>query len=248
MPDPTAGRVSAHFFVGSLDQPILDDDDRHHAERVLRLRSGETVSVTDGDGGLLVGRFVAGGSVEPVSEVTRTPPAEHPVAVGFALVKGGRPEWIVQKLTECGVDRMIPFTAARSVVQWDAAKAARQADRLARVAREAAMQSRQVRLPVIEPVRPFADAAAGDAVLADLEGDPPRWPSGPVLVGPEGGWSPEERSAASGFVCFGRSVLRAETAAVAAGVLLTGLRAGVVQAAGSPISRAERSSDRKFSP
>jgi 16S rRNA (uracil1498-N3)-methyltransferase len=234
--------AQAHVFVDDLDAPVVGPDDRHHLERVLRLRVGEAVSASDGRGGFRACTFAGeGGRLEPAGEVERTPALSPVLAVGFALVKGEKPEWIVQKLTECGVDRILPFVAERSVVRWDEAKAARNAERLQRVAVEAAMQSRRVWLPSVAPVRPFAAVVAegGDGVvLADADGGPLSLSlsvdgSPPVvLVGPEGGWSAGERAAARGrFVRFGPTILRAETAAVAAGVLLSALRAGAVRPA-----------------
>jgi 16S rRNA (uracil1498-N3)-methyltransferase len=228
--------AAAHVFVADLDAPAIDDADRHHLDRVLRLRAGETVTVSDGRGGLRVCSFVTGGAPEPVGPAAWEPPPSPAIGVGFALVKGDKPEWVVQKLTECGVDRILPFVAERSVVRWDEAKAARNLERLRRVAREAAMQSRRRWLPAVEPLQPFAPLAGGAGVaLADGGADagppdPGRWPV--VLVGPEGGWSDAERAAGTGrFVRFGPNVLRAETAAVAAGAVLVALRSGVVRPA-----------------
>ena len=228
--------AAAHVFLADLDDPIIDDADRHHLERVLRLRAGETVTASDGSGGLRVCTFVAGGALEPAGDVDREPPPAPPIGVGFALVKGDKPEWVVQKLTECGVDRIVPFAAERSVVRWDEAKAARNLDRLRRVAREAAMQSRRRWLPEVEAVQPFAEVALRPGVgLADggddaLPPDLTRWPT--LLVGPEGGWSEAERAAGEGrLVRLGPHVFRAETAAVAAGTVLAALRSGVVRPA-----------------
>jgi 16S rRNA (uracil1498-N3)-methyltransferase len=225
--------VAAHLFVADLDAPVVADEDRHHLERVLRVRPGETVTVSDGRGGFRVCSFVAGGGLEPAGEVERTPAPAPAIGVGFALVKGEKPEWIVQKLTECGVDRIVPFVAERSVVRWDEAKAARNLARLRRVAVEAAMQSRRRWLPVVEPVQPFAAVlGVGEGIaLADADGDPPDLAVASVLlVGPEGGWSEAERAAAGGrFVRFAPTVLRAETAAVAAGIVLSGLRDGALR-------------------
>ena len=228
--------AAAHVFVADLDDPVIDDADRHHLERVLRLRAGETVTVSDGLGGLRVCTFVAGGALEPAGDTDREAAPAPAIGVGFALVKGDKPEWVVQKLTECGVDRIVPFAAERSVVRWDDAKAARNRERLRRVAREAAMQSRRRWLPEVEAVQSFLDVAGRPGVgLAD-GGDgsfPPdlaRWPL--LLVGPEGGWSDAERAAGQGrFVRLGPQVFRAETAAVAAGCVLAALRSGVVSPA-----------------
>jgi 16S rRNA (uracil1498-N3)-methyltransferase len=141
------------------------------------------------------------------------------------LVKGERPEWVVQKLTEVGVDRIVPFVADRSVVQWDADKAARHHGRLLTVAREAAMQSRRSWLPHVEQITTFADAAGrAGAALADRSGAPPSLDHPVLLVGPEGGWSDREREAGLPAIRLGPTVLRAETAAIVAGATLAGLR------------------------
>ena len=230
--------VQAHLFVDDLDAPVMAEVDRHHVERVLRVRPGEAVSVSDGRGGFRSCRLGAGGALEPDGEVERDDPPAPPIGVGFALVKAAKPEWIVQKLTECGVDRIVPFVAERSIVRWDEAKADRNLERWRRVAVEAAMQSRRRWLPAVEAVQPFADVVA-EAALADPDGEPLDVARTPVvLVGPEGGWAPAERAAADGrIVGFGPTTLRAETAAVAAGVLLAALRAGAVRPADGRVPR-----------
>src|SRR5438128_591438 len=104
----------AHAFVASVDEPVLDDEDHHHLSRVLRLRDADPFTVSDGLGRWRWCRF--GSELVAEGPVTTEPRPEPTVAVAFALVKGERPEWIVQKLSEVGVDRIVPFAAARSVV------------------------------------------------------------------------------------------------------------------------------------
>ncbi|HEX2038310.1 MAG TPA: RsmE family RNA methyltransferase [Acidimicrobiales bacterium] len=214
---------SAHVFVDDLDAPAVSDDDRHHLARVLRLRAGETVSVSDGRGGWRLCTWTDDSAPAPVGDVVREPAPHPPVTVAVPLLKGDRTEWTVQKLTEVGVDRIVPFVPGRAVVR------SRNLERLRRVAREAAMQSRRAWLPeVVEPVA-FAEAAAlPGAALAEPGGDPPSLERPTVLVGPEGGWTPEERACGLPAVGLGPTVLRAETAAVVAAALLCGLRAGLV--------------------
>ena len=221
-----AARPGPLVFVDDLTAPELSADDRHHVERVLRVKPGAALTVSDGRGGWRLCRF--GPTLEPTTEVAVDPSPEPALTVGFALVKGERPEWIVQKLTEAGVDVIQPFAAARSVVRWDARKAEANATRLAKVAREASMQCRRTRLPEVRPMVPFAEATTGtDVALADMAGGPLSLATPTVLVGPEGGWTDEER-AGHELVGLAGPVLRAETAAIAAGVLLGALRAGLV--------------------
>ncbi len=165
-PEPSgpSGAGGPHAFVADLDRPALDDHDRHHFERVVRLRAGDALTVSDGRGGWRSCRF--GDDLEPVDEVAFVARPEPAVSVAFALVKGERPEWVTQKLTELGVDTIVPFTAARSVVRWDERKAAANRDRLERVAREAAMQSRRCWLPEVAPVATFAGVAALPGAVA----------------------------------------------------------------------------------
>src|SRR3954468_10110616 len=202
--------AKAHAFVVDLEAPELEPDDRHHLERVLRLRTGEAVTVSDGRGRWRVCRFATDAHLELDGPIVLADEPQPALTVAFALVKGERPEWVVQKLTEVGIDRIVPFVAERSVVRWDEAKAARQHERLVHVAREASMQSRRVWLPAVETVTSFATVAAlPGAARADRGGERLTLASPALLVGPEGGWSDTERSCPMPTVGLGPSVLRA---------------------------------------
>lgn len=226
--NPDLRSSAAHVFVGSLDAPVPDDEDAHHLFRVLRLRDGESVTASDG-----AGRWrrcvVNAGSLEPIGTVV-VDTAAPGGAIAAAIPKGDRLDWMVQKLTEVGVQRLVLLEAERSVVRWDPARADRQRGRLTRIAALAAAQSRRTRLPVVEgPVALDALLAEPGASLADPDAAPLVGPvAGPVLIGPEGGWSPGEMQraadAGAGRVSLGRTVLRVETAAVVAAVLATSRR------------------------
>lgn len=225
--------AAAHVFVADLGQPRLSPDDEHHLARVLRLRAGEEVTASDGAGGWRRCRFQGAAALESISEVAASPAPVPAITVGFALTKGERPEWTVQKLVEAGVDRIFPLTTARTVLRWDAAKGAREVARLRTVALGAAMQSRRVWLPAVEDVtslRSLLTAASGVA-MAQVGGRALdiSWPT--VVVGPEGGWDEAELALGLPQVSLGPSVLRSETAAMAAGLLLCALRSGVVRSA-----------------
>ena len=218
-------------FVEDLEHPELSESDRHHLDRVLRVRAGEPLIVGDGRGrwrpAVMATELEATGPIEwaerPMPELT----------IGFALVKGDKPELIVQKLTELGIDRIVPFRAERSVVRWDDDKARKAVERLRTVARAAAMQSHRAHLPVVGELADLDDLVEGGGVaITDRGGETPSLAHPTLLVGPEGGWAPEERQRAAARVAVGTEVLRAETAAIAAGALLTGLRAGIVASPG----------------
>lgn len=228
-------RASAHVLVDDLSLPALSDEDSRHLGAVLRLRPGEVVGVTDGRGGWRSCVWAGDGVVAVAGEVVRVSrgaPAGA-VCVGFAPVKGDRNEWAVQKLTELGVDRIVLLRTDRGVVRWDEGRSGSHLERLRKVARQALMQSRGLWMPEIEGVVEVASLVDGKGgALADPAGCSISAGVRTVLVGPEGGWSDRElslgRDGVAGLVRLGGGVLRTETAAVAAGVLLTALRGGIV--------------------
>lgn len=231
--------AAALVFVEDLGSPALAQDDSHHLGGVLRLKAGETVAACDGKGSFRLCAFVsyprrsagdAGFGLEalgPVHAVSRRLPE---LEIGFSLAKADRTEWAVAKLVELGVDVLTPIVADRTVVRPDEKSSPRREARLSRIAREAAMQSRRTFLPRIEKPQSFDDVVSGNrargVALAEPGGGPVSLKTPVVLVGPEGGWSPRELGLVEAKVSLGDGVLRVETAAVAAGVLLTALRAG----------------------
>ncbi len=225
LPDRPGGTVP-HVIVDDVDAPVLFDEDLHHLDKVRRLRAGDLVSVTDGVGAWRWCEFRASALV-PCGDIDRVAKPEPTLTVGFALVKGSKPELVVQKLTELGIDVICPFVAERSVVRWDDSKIERQTERLTKVAREASMQSRRVWLPDVMPVAMFADIVRGGGVVrADRGGSALNAEHATVLVGPEGGWSDAEKDSTP-IVGIGQTVLRAETAAIAVGTLMVSLRDGL---------------------
>ena len=150
--------------------------------------------------------------------------AEPRLTVAFVPVKGDRPELVVQKLTEIGVDHVVVCASDRSVVRWEGERAARHMDRLRRVAREAAQQSRRLWLPTVEHGE-LDELASNGTVMADMGGRDLTAGDQRVVIGPEGGWTDAERRSFDA-VSLGEHVLRAETAAITAGVLMTALRRG----------------------
>lgn len=235
---PESAGAVAHVLVDALgDELLVDGADGHHLARVRRIRPGEVVTAADGAGTWRV--YV----VYEVAERSLGLRAEGPtrvaergvpeVTVAFALTKGSKPEVVMRQLTEVGVDRILPVVAARSVARPVAARTDAFTVRMRRVAREAAMQSRRAWLPEVEAPAPLgALAGRPDLVVAELGAGPAEALAHPgpagwtLLVGPEGGFVPEELAELGplGHLGLGRHVLRAETAAVAGALALVRLR------------------------
>ena len=246
---PAAAGAVAQVFVADVEKPVASADDLHHLVRVLRVRPGEAVVVADGAGAWRLCRLGEDrpGALVPQGDVQVEPGPAEAVTVGFVPVKGDRPEWVVHKLTELGVDRIVVLRAARSVVHWEGEREPKAMERLGRVARAASAQSRRVRLPTVQGVWSLHDMADGLApdhlALADRAGAAPAGGLRCLAVGPEGGWDPPERLGLP-LVSLGRGVLRAETAAVAAGTLLCALRDGWSPPAGRQWGSPEIAADR----
>jgi len=216
------------------DRVRFDAGEAHHLRRVLRLGPGAVVEATDGTGRLYTVRLEAlegdqaWGTIETQTEPTRESPCA--ITLAQAVLKGDRMSWLVQKATELGVARIVPMETARVVARPTVGSAARHT-RWQRIAREAVKQCGRVVVPAVEPPQPFAevtrkipqhDAAwlcweGGGQPLAAMATTDGSWPACILLlVGPEGGFTPEEvalaESAGARLASLGPRVLRAESA------------------------------------
>ncbi len=197
---------------------VLDDDTEHHLDRVLRLRAGERVSVSDGVGRWRLAEVVtASGSLRlvPVTAVATATRAYPPLTIATAIPKGDRVDWLVQKAVELGVDVIQFLHAERSAVRWKPDRATKHVDRLQRIALEAARQSRRAWLPVIRPPQDAATTLTG-YVVAEPGGRSVAAGDSFVAIGPEGGWTSAELESAAEQVELGPMILRTETAVLAA--------------------------------
>ncbi len=236
---PADADAVAHVFVDALDDRCeITGADGHHLQRVRRLTLGEIVTAADGSGAWRTYE-VAGLGPSRLALVARdaaeiVPEPEVGVCLAAALTKGGLDD-VVAAVTELGVERVIPVRTERVVVRWDEDRARRAVTRLRSVAREAAMQSRRVRIPVVEDVissENLRDRAG--LVIADHGGldvsELPRPPESDgrrtwtVLVGPEGGFGVNDRKTFDSvpILSLGTNVLRAATAPIAAVAILLG--------------------------
>ncbi len=214
---------TAHVFVDAIDAPAIDEIDAHHLLRVLRVKPSDPVTVSDGKGKWYSGVLNADASINATSEVFTTVAPSWQLTVAFSPVKGDRPEWTVQKLTEIGIDEIVVLApTVRSVVRWDRDRSNKNIERLRRVAREAAMQSHRTWLPNVHGVTEISTIA--NLFIADPSGVSLDASHRAIAVGPEGGFTPQETENCDGLVSLGDTVLRAETAAVSAAVLMSDYR------------------------
>ncbi|MES5821193.1 16S rRNA (uracil(1498)-N(3))-methyltransferase [Streptomyces sp. RG80] len=233
------------FVVDRLDgiggQFVLDGPEGRHAVSVKRMRPGENVVLTDGRGHWIEGvvkaaegkdRLVVMDLESLVEEAEEAPR----ITVVQALPKGDRGELAVETMTETGVDAIVPWQASRCITQWKGDRGLKALGKWRATAREAGKQSRRFRFPEVADLATSKQVAAllaeadfaavlhesGDEPLATVE--LPTEGDIVLVVGPEGGVSPEElalfaEAGAKPYV-LGRSVLRTSTAGTAATAVL----------------------------
>ncbi len=210
----------------------LGAEARRYLEHVLRLAPGARIEVFDGRGG----RYQA--EIEPGFESVRlgpreeAPPAPVEIALLAALAKGEKMDLVVQKATELGVARILPFAAERSVVRLDPAKGEARAARWRRIAEEAARQSGRADVPEVRPPaslpQALADLPPGTRAFVFHRGGGPLAGGAAAtlaaVIGPEGGLTEAEvracEAAGAARASLGPRTLRAETAAIVAVTLL----------------------------
>lgn len=218
-----------------VDQPlglgapvVLTAKPAHYLANVLRLGEGAELLLFDGRSGEWRAVIRTAAKKQLILEVlaqTRPPEDLPPLTLAFAPIKRAPLEWLVEKATELGVAVLQPVVTRRTVVER------LNPERLAGIAIEAAEQCGRTRLPSLEdPIRltQLLDRPSGTLLFADETGGVPLLTAckpGPttILIGPEGGFTPEERDAvlAAGAIGIGLGprILRAETAALAAATL-----------------------------
>ena len=210
----------------------FDREESHHLARVLRLRAGDTVVASSGDGRDHTIRLESLGETATGTVIATVPrAAESPLDVTLVqgVPKGDRMEAIVRMTTELGVARIVPALTERTVVRLDAARWRERARRWQRVAKEATKQCGRAVVPEVELPRPLGDCLGdNDDTLSVCVWEGATAPLGPLLertararrvrivVGPEGGLSTSEVDAARtrGYevASLGPRVLRTETA------------------------------------
>ena len=221
------------------DTVILDKEETHHLTKVLRLGKGARVEVFDGQGRNFAAVVEDFGSEKALLRLVEelAPWGESPLelTLGIGLAKGEALDAVIRQATEMGVKRILPFISERSE-QVTPERAARRHTRWQRLAQESLKSCRRSLLPRIESPRDYAAVLPGPEVIKllfweeNLGGglqavlSQPRPASIKVLIGPEGGFSPQEAAQAQelGFqvVSLGPRLLKVPTAAVVALTLI----------------------------
>jgi 16S rRNA (uracil1498-N3)-methyltransferase len=235
-----------HFFVskGQINASVVNfpADIAHQIKRVLRLREGDLVNVLDNQGNIYLTSLAFGEGSEVQGQIKNTDVCDSEPRTKLSLYVGltqrDKFEWILQKGTELGVSRFIPFISERSLVQ-KVSSADKKEQRWQKIIQEAAEQSKRGIIPVLEPAVDFKQALTGAVEKNDVclipweetksgsistvlgERKPERVA---VLIGPEGGFSAEEIRLAEEKkvtpVTLGKRILRMETAALAAAAMV----------------------------
>ncbi len=224
--------MSERFFLSMPPRDgraVLVGDEARHLARVMRCTVGDEVVVFDGSGTAWRARVASIGRDEVMLDmgeaVTASRLTRVPLTLAVALPKGERQKWLVEKLTELGVERLVPLATVRGVAEATPAAV----ERLSRGVVEACKQCGRDGLMQIGRPKSVAEVVGGTGggavlLVADRDGAPlVEVATGAsqvvALVGPEGGFTEEElatiEAAGGQRVSLGPHVLRVETAAIA---------------------------------
>lgn len=237
--------MSVRIFVESeelIEGPLrITGDEHHYLKNVRRQDIGARLCLLDGRGRM------ADAEITGIDEISTSlvvaapedvPPPAFSLTIAPALIKGDRMDQAISKMVELGVQRIVPMATSRTVVRLKGDRADSRHKRYESLCRAAARQSRNPNPTAVDSISSFESVLArlqtnelllipalGDAARPLRELLPDRVPgSATVLIGPEGGFSPEEleRAIEAGFApaSLGPRVLRAETACIAMASIL----------------------------
>ncbi len=224
-----------HRFIGPYDlrdsEIVLEDDNARQIALVLKMEAGEHVVLCDGEDHEaefeILEVMKKSVRLERKHEPRQTHrESENAVTLYLSILKRENFELVVQKATECGVTKIVPVLSERTI------KKDVKLERLQEIAKEAAEQSGRGLVPEISEPMDLEDAlheAEGKKYFFDFDGQTfgaPNEERVSLFIGPEGGWTDEEREMAKRADCviatLGPRVLRGETAAIVAVFLATG--------------------------
>lgn len=216
-------------------EPTLSPEDSHHCADVLRLQSGDRVTLFDGEGSVadsVLTEVHRKHCRVRIGEKTITPPLRARFTLAQAVPKGKNMDLILQKTVELGASTIVPLLTRRTVVRLDEEDASRKQERWQQIALEACKQCGRNQVPQVtrpcsleefleqphEGLLLLASLQPGAVTIKEALVKAPHHHTVTVLVGPEGDFTPEESAAALAAgaipVTLGPMILRAETAAL----------------------------------
>ena len=231
------------FFVPKKniqdEKGTITGQELDHLKKVLRLRPGDRVTLFDGEGweheGIIQSYTARVGEIRILKSYQPGREFSLDITLAQALGKGEKMDFVVEKATELGVRTIVPFLSSHTVPRLDGKKVERRHARWKKIALSATKQSGRTRIPEILELSDFGglvrrpwpcelkllfwekESVQG---LSQIRGQPPHLDSLLLVIGPEGGFSPDEASEAMrcGFkaIRLGRRILRSETAALVA--------------------------------
>ena len=224
--------MQRYFAKEFNDKLILRDSDIHHIKNVMRMKKDNLIEVVY-DNKLYICKIL---SFDPFSiEIDRVVDKENKldldITICVPLVKEQKMDLILQKLTELGVNRIIPVSMERSIVKLDDNKAKKKKERWLSICKEASEQSKRTNIPIIEDVMSIKDVVKLEADIKLVASTKEKnkmlnsYLQGInkcakiiMIVGPEGGLSDSEEMylCSNGFngVSFGNLIFRVETACI----------------------------------
>lgn len=217
---------------------ITEPQTINHIKNVLRFKINDKITIFDGSGYQYEGRInlISKEKIE-VSITNRYESKQKPLiylSAAVALPKGNLMDYVIEKLTELGIDTIIPMVTQRTVVKLDEERKAKKAVRWRKIAQYASEQAQRMRIPEVEDIQTFEAVIKGLSgyglcFIATLFGKRTRLKSALknkkprsviVFIGPEGDFTPQEVSGACSAGCIpidlGQTVLKVDTAAIAA--------------------------------
>lgn len=237
--DPSALSVGD----GGQQQVTIEGADAHHLARVLRAKPGDRITVTDGQGNLYAVELTTV-TPETVRGAVRQAGPDHTepavkITLFQSILKGEKMDWVLQKGTEIGITAFVPFLSARTIARPAPHQFVKKQERWQKIVAAAAKQSGRGLIPTVHPVTVWPEIPlklAGQFTLVAWEGETtcslrqalsvrPGLAAAQVVIGPEGGFTPDEVAAlvhhGAVAVSLGPRILRAETAGpLTAGLLL----------------------------
>jgi len=221
----------------TISEPLFS-----HLSKSLRTRPGDPLILNDERGRryhttiLQITKQAIYSTVHSIQE--SSPSTTPPITLAQALLKGEKMAWVIQKATELGVHALAPLVTERVIPRVSPTQGANYQERWDRIALEAAQQSERWSVPTILPIQSFPEFLQREnggvrIMLAEREKNvslskmplPSDAQEGiTVMIGPEGGWTKEERQTAQSlnvsFATLGQGILRAETASLASLAIL----------------------------